>query len=76
MRTQVAIIGAGPAGLLLSCLLHRAGIASVVLERAPSEHVRARQRAGVLEQGSVETSMPPPVAAASGSIRSMRWCRI
>jgi len=54
MRTQVAIIGAGPAGLLLSCLLHRAGIASVVLERAPSEHVRARQRAGVLEQGSVE----------------------
>ena len=52
MRTQVAIIGAGPAGLLLSCLLHRAGIASVVLERAPSEHVRARQRAGALEKGA------------------------
>ncbi len=54
MRTQVAIVGAGPAGLMLSHMLHRAGIESVVLERAPREHVRTRLRAGVLEQGAIE----------------------
>ena len=52
-RTQVAIIGAGPAGLLLSQLLHVAGIASVVLERRSQAHVESRIRAGVLEQGTV-----------------------
>lgn len=54
MRTQVAIIGGGPSGLLLSQLLSRAGIASVLLERRSREHVLGRIRAGVLEWGSVE----------------------
>jgi len=54
MRTQVAIIGAGPAGLLLASLLERQGIDSVVLERRSGEHVLSRIRAGVLEQGTVE----------------------
>ena len=53
-RTQVAIIGAGPAGLLLGQLLHRAGIDTVVLEDCSRAHVEARVRAGVLEQGSVD----------------------
>ncbi|MET8144833.1 4-hydroxybenzoate 3-monooxygenase [Sphaerisporangium sp. NPDC005288] len=55
MRTQVAIIGAGPAGLLLSHLLHLRGISSVVLERHSRDHVERRVRAGVLEQGTVDT---------------------
>jgi p-hydroxybenzoate 3-monooxygenase len=54
MKTQVAIIGAGPAGLLLSQLLHRVGIATVVLERQSRAHVEGRIRAGVLEQGTVD----------------------
>ncbi|WP_209425973.1 4-hydroxybenzoate 3-monooxygenase [Pararhodobacter sp. SW119] len=54
MRTQVAIIGGGPSGLLLSQLLMRAGIATVVLERQTRAHVLGRIRAGVLEQGTVE----------------------
>ena len=49
----MAIIGAGPAGTLLSHLLDRAGIDSVVLERQSREHVLSRIRAGVLEWGSV-----------------------
>ena len=53
-RTQVAIIGAGPAGLLLSQLLHVAGIDSIVLERRSRSYVEGRIRAGVLEQGTVE----------------------
>jgi len=53
MRTQVAIIGAGPAGLLLSHILYRNGIDSVVLERQSRAHVMQRIRAGVLENGSV-----------------------
>lgn len=52
--TQVAIIGAGPAGLLLSQLLHVAGIESVVLERRSQAYVESRIRAGVLEQGTVD----------------------
>ncbi|MEM7091376.1 MAG: 4-hydroxybenzoate 3-monooxygenase [Actinomycetota bacterium] len=55
MRTQVAIIGAGPAGTLLSHLLARAGIESIVVERQSREHVLSRIRAGVLEWGTVET---------------------
>lgn len=53
MRTQVGIIGSGPAGLLLSQLLHLHGIESVILERQSREHVQGRIRAGVLEQGTV-----------------------
>ncbi|MEA2276785.1 MAG: p-hydroxybenzoate 3-monooxygenase [Solirubrobacteraceae bacterium] len=53
-RTQVAIVGAGPAGLLLSHLLHRQGIESVVLEARSRDHVERRVRAGVLEQGTVD----------------------
>ncbi|MCC5070305.1 4-hydroxybenzoate 3-monooxygenase [Xanthomonas campestris] len=53
MRTQVAIIGAGPAGLLLGQLLANAGIDAVLIERQTPEHVLSRIRAGVLEQGSV-----------------------
>jgi p-hydroxybenzoate 3-monooxygenase len=50
MRTEVGIVGAGPAGLLLSHLLHLAGIGSVVLETRSRAHVEGRIRAGVLEQ--------------------------
>ena len=53
-RTQVAIIGAGPSGLILSELLHRQGIDSVVIERRSRSHVEARIRAGLLEWGTVE----------------------
>ncbi len=51
MRTRVGIIGAGPSGLLLSHLLHLAGIESVVLELRERDYVQARQRAGVVEHG-------------------------
>jgi p-hydroxybenzoate 3-monooxygenase len=54
MRTQVAIIGAGPAGLLLSHLLHLQGIESVVLETRSRADIEATIRAGVLEQGSMD----------------------
>lgn len=50
MRTQVAIIGAGPSGLLLGQLLHKAGIDAVILERQSADYVLSRIRAGVLEQ--------------------------
>ena len=49
-RTQVAIIGAGPAGLLLGQLLHRAGIANIIVERQDGAYILGRIRAGVLEQ--------------------------
>ncbi|MBN9428465.1 MAG: 4-hydroxybenzoate 3-monooxygenase [Burkholderiales bacterium] len=54
MRVQVVIIGAGPAGLLLGQLLHRAGIDTLILERKSQEYVLGRIRAGVLEQGAVD----------------------
>ncbi len=54
METQVAIVGAGPAGLVLSHLLHTRGIDSVVLEARSREHVESRVRAGVLEQASTD----------------------
>ena len=54
MRTQVAIIGAGPSGLLLGQLLHKAGIDNVIIERQTGEYVLGRIRAGVLEQGMVD----------------------
>ena len=53
MRTKVAIIGAGPAGLLLGQLLHRYGIDNVILERQTPDYVLGRIRAGLLEQGTV-----------------------
>jgi p-hydroxybenzoate 3-monooxygenase len=62
MRTQVGIVGAGPAGLLLSHLLHLAGIDSVVLEARSRRHVEERVRAGLLEQGSVDTLTEAGVA--------------
>jgi p-hydroxybenzoate 3-monooxygenase len=55
MRTQVGIVGAGPAGLLLSHLLHLHGISSVVLEIRDREYIEHRVRAGVLEQATVDT---------------------
>jgi p-hydroxybenzoate 3-monooxygenase len=54
LQTSVAIVGAGPAGLMLSQLLANAGVASIVLERSSRARVEGRVRAGVLEQGSVE----------------------
>ena len=54
MRTQVGIVGGGPAGLLLARLLGLAGIGTVVLERRTPEYLRARIRAGLLEQGTVD----------------------
>jgi p-hydroxybenzoate 3-monooxygenase len=55
IETQVAIVGAGPAGLLLAHLLHLEGIESVVLENRDEDHVVHRVRAGVLEQGTMDT---------------------
>ncbi|SNS31318.1 4-hydroxybenzoate 3-monooxygenase [Antarctobacter heliothermus] len=54
MRTQVCIIGGGPSGLLLSQLLHKNGIDSVVLERKTKDYVLGRIRAGILETGMVD----------------------
>lgn len=54
MRTTVGIVGGGPAGLLLARLLHRAGIACVVLENRSRAYAERRQRAGMLEQGTVD----------------------
>jgi p-hydroxybenzoate 3-monooxygenase len=53
-RTQVAIVGAGPAGLLLGHLLHRHGVEAVIVEARSREYVEARVRAGVLEQSSTD----------------------
>ena len=54
MRTQVAIIGAGPAGLLLGQLLHKAGIDALILERQTGDYVLSRIRAGILEQACID----------------------
>ncbi|PZO20775.1 MAG: 4-hydroxybenzoate 3-monooxygenase [Burkholderiales bacterium] len=54
MRTQVAIIGAGPAGLLLGQLLHKAGIDNIIIERQSGDYVLGRIRAGILEQITVD----------------------
>lgn len=53
-KTQVCIIGSGPAGLLLSQLLHNEGISNIIIDRQSRERIEARVRAGVLEWGSVE----------------------
>lgn len=54
MRTQVAIIGAGPSGLLLGQLLHKAGIDNIIVERQSAEYVLGRIRAGILEQVTID----------------------
>lgn len=54
MKTKVAIVGAGPSGLLLGQLLHNAGIENIIIERQSPEYVLSRIRAGVLEQGMVD----------------------
>ncbi len=54
MRTQIAIIGAGPAGLLLGALLHKAGVDAVIIERQSPDYVLGRIRAGILEQTTVD----------------------
>ena len=61
-RTQVGIVGAGPAGLFLSHLLHRSGIESVLIENRSREYVEHRLRAGVLEQGTVDLMRETGVA--------------
>src|SRR3954469_8981635 len=53
-RTQVAIVGAGPSGLLLGQLLHEAGIDNVIVERQSGDYVLSRIRAGVLEETTVD----------------------
>jgi p-hydroxybenzoate 3-monooxygenase len=63
MRTQIGIIGAGPAGLMLSHLLHLQGIESVVLESKSREYCESRIRAGVLEHGTVELMVQSGVGA-------------
>ncbi|MBC7733948.1 MAG: 4-hydroxybenzoate 3-monooxygenase [Bacteriovorax sp.] len=62
-RTQVAIIGAGPSGLLLGQLLHRAGIANIVVERQDGDYVLGRIRAGVLEQTTCDLLIEAGVGA-------------
>ena len=64
MRTKVAIIGAGPAGLLLGQLLHAYGIDNIILERQTPDYVLGRIRAGLLEEGTVACSMKPAPARA------------
>ena len=63
IKTQVAIVGAGPAGLMLSHLLHLEGIESVVIEDRSRQHVEERVRAGVLEHNTVELMRQSGVAA-------------
>jgi len=66
MRTQVAIIGAGPSGLLLGQLLHKAGIANVIIERQSADYVLGRIRAGILEQITVDLLHEAGVGAGVG----------
>src|SRR5689334_2653125 len=63
MRTQIGIVGAGPAGLTLSHLLHLQGIESVVLESRSRDYIESRIRAGVLEQGTVDLMIESGVGA-------------
>ena len=63
LRTSVCIIGAGPAGLLLSQLLANAGIDTIVLDRQDRAHIEGRVRAGVLEQGTVDALIEAGVGA-------------
>ena len=71
MRTQVVIIGSGPAGLLLGQLLGNAGIESVILERASRDYVLGRVRAGVLEQGTM--ALMRRSGAGQAGTEGSRW---
>jgi p-hydroxybenzoate 3-monooxygenase len=63
VRTQIGIVGAGPAGLVLAHLLHRQGIESVVLENRSRQYIEERVRAGLLEQGTVDLLIETGVGA-------------
>ncbi|MEC8667659.1 MAG: FAD-dependent monooxygenase, partial [Pseudomonadota bacterium] len=63
MRTQVVIVGGGPSGLLLSQLLLKSGIESIVLERKTKDYVLSRIRAGILEQGMLDLMREAGVGA-------------
>jgi len=63
MRTQVGIVGAGPAGLMLSHLLHRAGIASIIVENRSRAYCEARVRAGLIEQWAADMLIETGVGA-------------
>ena len=63
MRTQVGIVGAGPAGLMLSHLLHLGGIESVVLENRSRDYIESRIRAGLLEQWATDLLIETGVGA-------------
>ena len=63
LRTQIGIVGAGPAGLMLSHLLHRQGIDSIVVEARSRQYVEDRVRAGVLEQGTADLMVETGVGA-------------
>ena len=63
MRTQVGIVGAGPAGLMLSHLLHLAGIESVILENRNRDYIESRVRAGLLEQWAADLLVDTGVGA-------------
>jgi p-hydroxybenzoate 3-monooxygenase len=76
MKTQVAIIGAGPSGLLLGQLLHHAGIQTVILERQTPEYVLGRIRAGILESGTVELLREAGAAANGCGRAGPSWGRI
>ena len=69
VRTRVAIVGAGPAGLLLSHLLGKAGIESVVIDQRTRDEIETTIRAGILEQGTVEIL---DASGASSRVRTRR----
>jgi 2-polyprenyl-6-methoxyphenol hydroxylase-like FAD-dependent oxidoreductase len=70
-ENQVAIIGAGPSGLLLGQLLHNAGIETLIVERQSADYVLGRIRAGVLEQGMVDLLRQ---AGVSQRMDAKAWC--
>jgi p-hydroxybenzoate 3-monooxygenase len=71
-RTQVAIVGAGPSGLLLGQLLHKAGIDAVILERQTGDYVLGRIRAGMLEQVTIDLLDEAGVGARMHMPKA--WC--